>query len=49
MYIRENTTELIDPLNVQQKIQKLREESDTLLKELETKIKVSNATTTIEF
>ena len=48
-YIRENTTELIDPLNVQQKIQKLREESDTLLKELETKIKVSNATTTIEF
>ena len=49
VYIRENTTELIDPLNVQQKIQKLREESDTLLKELETKIKVSNATTTIEF
>lgn len=48
-YIRENSTELIDPLNILQKIQGLRERSDTLLKELETKIKVSNATTTIEF
>lgn len=48
-YIRENTTEVIDPLESQKKVQELQEKVDTLLKELDTQIKVSNATTMIEF
>ena len=48
-YIRENTTEVIDPLDVQKVVQDLREELDLLMSELDTQIKVSNATTTIEF
>ncbi len=48
-YIRENTTEVIDPLESQKKMQKLKEKVDTLLTELDTQIKVSNATKTIEF
>ena len=48
-YIRENTTEVIDPLESQKKAEELRSKIDTLLTELETQIKVSNATTTIEF
>lgn len=48
-YIRENTTEVIDPLDTQKKVQELREKMDTLLTELDTQIKVSNATTMIEF
>ena len=48
-YIRENTTEIIDPLDAQKKRQELKERIDTLLSELDTRIKVSNATTTIEF
>ena len=48
-YIRENTTEVIDPLESQKKVQELKEKVDTLLKELDTQIKVSNATTMIEF
>ena len=47
-YIRENTTEIVDPLDVQKKVAKLKEKRDTLLTELETQIKVSNATTFIE-
>lgn len=47
-YVRENTTELVDPLEVQKKIAKLQEKRDTLLTELDTQIKVSNATTFIE-
>ena len=47
-YVRENTTELVDPLDVQKKIAKLQEKRDTLLTELDTQIKVSNATTFIE-
>ena len=47
-YVRENTTELVDPLEVQKKINKLQEKRDTLLAELDTQIKVSNATTFIE-
>ena len=45
-YMKENTTEVIDPLGAQKK---LREQIDALLKDLETQIKVSNATTMIEF
>ena len=48
-YIRENTTEVIDPLDSQKKALELKEKVDTLLTELDTQIKVSNATTMIEF
>lgn len=48
-YIRQNTTEVIDPLEVQKEAAKLNEKIDTLVKELDTQIKVSNATTTITF
>ena len=48
-YIRQNTTEVIDPLEVQKEAAKLNEKIDTLIKELDTQIKVSNATTTITF
>lgn len=47
-YVKENTTELVDPLDIKKKIETLEEKSNTLLKELDTQIKVSNATTFIE-
>lgn len=47
-YVRENTTELVDPLDAQKKIADLQEKRDTLLTELDTQIKISNATTFIE-
>lgn len=47
-YISENTVELIDPLNVLGEIESLKDKHTTLLSELETKIKISNATTFIE-
>ena len=47
-YVRENTTELVDPLDVTKKVEKLKEKRDTLLTELDTQIKVSNATTFVE-
>lgn len=47
-YVRENTTELADPIEVQKKIDKLKEKHETLLTELDTQIKVANATTFIE-
>ena len=48
-YIKENTTELVDPLSVEKLTAKLDEKRDKLLSELDTQIKVSNATTFIEF
>lgn len=48
VYVKENTTELVDPLGIQKKIADISEKKDVLLKELDTKIKVSNATTFIE-
>ena len=48
-FIQANTTEVIDPLGVEKKVQDLRERLDALNSELDTKIKVSNATTMIEF
>lgn len=48
-YVQENTTELVDPLDVQKKIEEIRENRAKLLAELDTRIKVSNATTFIEF
>ena len=47
-YISENTVELIDPLNVLDEIESLKDKHTTLLSKLETKIKISNATTFIE-
>lgn len=48
VYVQENTTELIDPLNVRKKIDELNERRETILNELDTKIKVSNARTFVE-
>lgn len=48
-YVKENTTELVDPLDVSKKIDSIKEKQETLLTELDTGIKVSNATTFIEF
>lgn len=47
-YVKENTTELADPIDVKSKVEKLKEKRDTLLTELDTQIKVSNATTFVE-
>ena len=47
-YVKENTTELVDPLDVRKKLEALEEKRNTLLTELDTQIKVSNATTFIE-
>ena len=47
-YVKENTTELVDPLDVKKKLDALEEKRNTLLSELDTQIKVSNATTFIE-
>ena len=47
-YVKENTTELMDPLDIKKKIETLEEKTNTLLKELDTQIKVSNTTTLIE-
>ena len=47
-YVKENTVELVDPLSILKKIETLKEKKDTLLRELDTQIKVSNATTFID-
>ena len=47
-YIKENSMELADPLNIVSKMEQLQERKDKLLSELETQIKVSNATTVID-
>ncbi len=47
-YVRENTSELVDPLDVQKKVEEIQERRAKLLSELDTQIKVSNATTLIE-
>ena len=47
-YVKENTTELVDPLDVKKKLEALDEKRNILLQELDTQIKVSNATTFIE-
>ena len=47
-YVKENKTELVDPLDVKKKVEALESKRATLLTELDTQIKVSNATTFIE-
>lgn len=39
-YVKENTAELVDPLNVKKKLEGLEEKRNTLLTELDTQIKV---------
>ena len=46
--LQENTAELVDPLDVKKKLGMLEEKRNILLTELDTQIKVSNATTFIE-
>lgn len=48
-YVTENKTGLEDPLNLRKKVDALKQRHDTLLSELDTGIKVSNATTFITF
>ena len=45
VYVKENKAELIDPLDVVGQMQQLKERKDKLISELDTQIKVSNATT----
>ncbi|MDC7290033.1 hypothetical protein NXH76_19755 [Blautia schinkii] len=47
-YVQENTAELVDPLDVHKKVEEIQEKRAKLLSELDTQIKVSNATTFIE-
>ena len=47
-YVKETTAELVDPLDVQKKVEEIQEKRAKLLSELDTQIKVSNATTFIE-
>ena len=47
-YMKENTTELVDPLDVKKKVDMLEEKRNILLTELDTQIKVSNAATFIQ-
>lgn len=47
-YVKENTTVLIDPLDVRKKLDEIKEKREKLISELDTQIKVSNATTFIE-
>lgn len=47
-YVKENKAELVDPLNIVEKMQQLKERRERLVAELDTQIKVSNATTHIE-
>lgn len=49
MMVEDLYGEMIDPIHVADEIQKLADEHDTLVKELDSAIKVSNATTYVEF
>lgn len=46
-YIKENTTDIVDPLEVNKMVEELKQKRDALIRELDTGIKVSNATTFI--
>jgi len=46
-YISQNRAELMDPLEAMKKVEELRMRTATLLKEIDTQIKISNATTLI--
>ena len=46
-YISQNRAELMDPLEAMKKVEELRMRTATLLKAIDTQIKISNATTLI--
>lgn len=48
-YVRENTAEILDPVGAMEQMQEWKEYIENFLTEIDTRIKVSNATTTIEF
>jgi len=47
-YLKKNSYKLVDPLSLADKLQSLKEEREDLYKELDTAVKISNATTTIQ-
>lgn len=47
-YVKENTVRIVDPLNIKESTKEAEEKQKQLLKELDRKIKFSNATTYIE-
>lgn len=49
LFVKENTAELLDPVCAMEKMQQWKDYVDNFLSEIETRIKVSNATKTIEF
>lgn len=49
VFIKQNTYELIDPLNVKEKIEELRTEIDSFKAHIDSALQISNATTFIEF
>ena len=48
-YVNQNTTVVVDPLGAESLVAQMKESRETLLRELDTQIKVSNATTYVEF
>lgn len=47
--VADNRADIIDPIGVEKEIKKLKDKYETLKKELDSAIKVSNATTFVEF
>lgn len=47
--VADNRADIIDPIGVEKEIKKLEDKYETLKKELDSAIKVSNATTSVEF
>ena len=47
-YLKKNSYKLVDPLSLADKLQSLKEEREDLYKELDTAVKISNATTMIQ-
>lgn len=47
--VADNRADIIDPIGVEKEIKKLEDKYETLKKELDSAIKVSNATTFVEF
>lgn len=48
-YCSNLVSKMIDPINAQEKLDNLTEERDTIIKNIESAIKISNATTYVEF
>ncbi len=46
-YMKQNTAQVEDPINIRKKVEMLREKHEVLLSEIETQLKISNAITMI--